>query len=106
VGTALTFVRLALALDVAALAVGLTFGGGSPSLRLQGAVLAVLIYGCLAWWSAPHTKRVAVAVLVLSVVAAATNLVSPDAVSLVVGSLSSVSAASAVAALAALRHER
>ena len=100
----MTYVRLALVLDVAALTVAFTLGRGSPSLRLQAAVLAVLIYACLAWWSASRTRLVAVAVLVLSLSGATANFTSPDAVSLVVASLSVASAAVALVALAAVHR--
>jgi hypothetical protein len=95
----LTYVRLALVLDVAAFSVGFTLGSGSAVVRVQAAGLAVFLYACLAWWSASHTRRVAVAVLVLSVIGATANLVSPDAASLVVAVLSVASGALAVAAL-------
>jgi hypothetical protein len=87
---------------VTATALGLVVSNGSTSARVAATVLGLLIYGSLALFIRQRPRVVAVAVLILSALGAAANVMSPNAAQLLVMALSVVSAGLAVAALPVL----
>jgi hypothetical protein len=92
----------ALLFAVLSTAVGLALSNGSTSVRVEGAVLGLVLYGCLALFLRQRPRVVAVAVTSLSVLGAAANVISPNAAQLSVAALSVVSAGLALAALRVL----
>jgi glycosyltransferase A (GT-A) superfamily protein (DUF2064 family) len=97
-------VRLAVGLDVAAVSVGLLASDGDKETRVYAAVLGVLIYGGLFALASTRTRPAAIVSVGLSVVAVASNAITPDLAQLVVVALSVVGAAVAVAALRQCRE--